>query len=140
MSETLFLKKNLFSFFYNIKIDLIFLLSKNHLSYYHKIDLIFYKPKKKKKKKLVLKKTDMILFKSKDFILCNKHRSEFLSPKTTFFFILQNISGILTNQNQFFFYQPKQIWFFSKEETSFINKFVWSNFWFTCSTYHSWHA
>ena len=40
------LLKKYFSFFYNIKTDLIFLLSKNHLFYYHKIDLIFYKPKK----------------------------------------------------------------------------------------------
>ena len=44
MSETLFLKNTFHS--YNIKTDLIFLLSKNHLFYYHKIDLIFYKPKK----------------------------------------------------------------------------------------------
>ena len=27
-----------------------------------------------------------------------------------------------------FFHQPKQIWFFSKGETSFINKFLWFNF------------
>ena len=53
----------------------------------------------------------------------------FISKKHFFLHIPQNISGILTNQNPFFFYQSKQIWLFSKEETSFINKFVWFNFW-----------
>ena len=53
----------------------------------------------------------------------------FISKKHFFLHIPQNISSILTNQNPFFFYQSKQIWLFSKEETSFINKFVWFNFW-----------
>ena len=62
-----------------------FFVIKEHF-YYHKTNLIFYKPKKKKKHFLVLKKTDLIFYKSKDFILCNKHISEFLFPKTTFLF------------------------------------------------------
>ena len=63
----------------------------------------------------------------------------FISKNHFFLHIPQNRSGILTNQNPFFFYQSKQIWVFLKEETSFINKFVWCNFTVTCSTYHSWH-
>ena len=66
MSENLFLKKKIFFILLkHIKTDLIFLLSKNH----------FF---------LVLKNRRDTFFKSKDFILCDKHRSKFLSPKTAF--------------------------------------------------------
>ena len=64
----------------------------------------------------------MIFFKSKDFSLCKKHRFEsFLSPKTTYFYILQNRSGILTNQNQFFTNQNKSDYFQKKRLHSKIN-------------------
>ena len=77
-------------------------------------------------------------FKSKDFILCNKNISKFFISKNHFFYKLQNRSCILKNQNQFFL--PIKIdlkFFLTKEETSFINKFMWFNFYLTCSTYHS---
>ena len=93
MSETLFLKKS-FSFFYNIKTDLIFLLSKKYIQFL---------------------KIDLIPFQIKKHYFMNKHRSEFLSLKTFFFYILQNKSGILTNQNHFFFTNKKKSDSFQKK-------------------------
>ena len=75
-------------------------------------------------------KIDLIFLSLKIIFLSSQHRYEFFFSKNHFFLhIPQNRFGILTNQNPFFFYQSKQIWLFSKEETSFINKFVWFNFW-----------
>ena len=68
------------------------------------------------------------LFLKNIFILCktyNKTDLNFYHQKPLFFLILQNRSDIVTNQNHFFNQQKKDLIFLkTKEETSFINKFV----------------
>ena len=96
--------------------------------------------------------------KKKIFFILLKHiknRSDFSVIKNHFFYQSKQVWIFVIKNNFFkyykidlvfwqikinFFYQSKQIWFFSKEETSFINRFVWFNFGVTCSTYHSWHV
>ena len=139
MSEIVFLKKSFFNIY---KLDLIFLLSNKHSFYYLKIDLIFYKCKNHFFFFSSSKK-DLMFFKLKDFILDNKKNLNFYHQKPLFFtshktnliFWQIKIIILIIKTDLNFFLKKK-----SKEVTSLINKFVWFNFSFTCSTHHSWHA
>ena len=90
--------------------------------------MIFYKSKNTFFKFL---KTDLIFFKSKDFVLCNKKTYvNFYVQKPFFIHIIKQIWQFWQIKTIFFLSSPKQIWFFSKEETSFINKFAWFKFFY----------
>ena len=139
------LLKKSFSFFKTYRKNRFdFSIVKNTFFYYNKTNLIFLLLKKKPFFFSSLEKHIWYFLNQKTSWLYDKHRSGFLSPKATFFYILQNKFGILTNQNQFFFTNQNRFDFFflflTEEEISVINKFVWFDFCFKCSTNHSWHA
>ena len=73
-------------------------------------------------------------FKSKDFILCNKHRSEFLSTKTIFSTYYKTNLVFFNKPKSFFFnHQNRSEFFLNKEKDTFINKFVWFSLFHLCN-------